>query len=448
MVQSDERQVFVGQKGVKHHGADVEIVTVTPDGKEVKVTYPYAPSKRPAWVKTEDLTLPQTLFNSPMVDSPKPELYPVGAVLSNGAGESVKVVDRFKQDVKLQLGTVSGALTTDFQPSEDEPFTMSETDLTEWLSKTLPSAAADTVPLDSPVTLYTWLPGQRARLLQDLPGDPWPLFEGDEGVVVKSGGELGFKSDRWGATSKVRSLNGKTVRVLDYCEAVVADSLTPEVVPETDSKEAESDDVKALREQIKYLEKRIEGLLLDNKLLNGEHDDLMKALEDNGKLLAAQTDAEKRIQKLEAENTRLEKKNNQQSEMLREAVLIPTERQVQRVKTLMSTGGSDGFGETIIPNGYQIVAVTTEVYDGKLTRLIHLMGCGDSPAPLEDVSEKVTVEFEQVANSFEDLLRGTASVEDTIAVGNTEVMAAARQAAEARLNNFVPTELPQLEGVE
>src|SRR5262245_46568378 len=111
MTADGKRSVSVGQEKVRHHGAEVEVVAVTGDGKEVKVTYPYSPSKRPAWVKVEDLTLPETLSNSPIDDSPDNLLYPLNTVLSNGMGETAKVIGRFRADVRLQLG--SGANETD-----------------------------------------------------------------------------------------------------------------------------------------------------------------------------------------------------------------------------------------------------------------------------------------------------------------------------------------------
>lgn len=410
MTADGKRQVSVGQTA-KHHGADVEITTVAPDGDNVKVSYPYA-HKSPTWVKVEDLDFPDSLFNSPGDTGPDNELYPVGTVLSNGAGETVKVVDRFKGDVKLQLGKVDGALTTDFQPSDDEPFTMSEADLTEWLSKTLPSTALDTTPMTLP--LHTWGVGERARLLCDMPHDLFPLYEGDEGAVVQSGDHLGFQADRYrksptngGGATFYRTLNGKQVHILDQCETVTVDDFTPEA---DETPDAVTTDIEILLERNAFLEKEREALLFNNNLLNKEHDKYMEAAEDAGKLAAALADAQKRIERLEAEKAQLEKKNEQQSDMLRERVITPIEHPQQRIKTLMTTGGSNGFAEVCIPHGWEIAAITTEFYapngTPQLVRMVHLIGC-DSPAPVTDeVHEKVTVEFVQAANSFEDLLRG------------------------------------------
>lgn len=451
MEEKMKRQLFVGQ-AAKHRGAECEITNVAPDGDNVKVTYPFSPSKRPLWVKVEDLYFPEPLFNSP-ITSPDTPLYPVGTVLTNAAKESVKVIGRFKQDVKLQLGTltpgpspkgegdrVGGALVTDFQPSTDEPFTMSEEDVQEWLAKTLPSAAADTTPLS--LSLHAWEVGQRARLLEDLPDDRWPFFEGDEGVVVESGGELGFKSDRYGTTAKVRSRKGKTVRVLDYCEAVVVDSLTqpspPAPLPKVEGSES-GGEIDVLRERNAFLEKRIESVLLDNKLLNREHDELMQAREDNGKLQAALMDAERRNKQLEAEKARLEKTNEQQSEMLRSAALTPSPSTIgrgeqMRLKTLMSTGGSNGFGDVNIPHGYEIAAITTEVYGNSLTRLVHLIGCGDSPAP-QRTEEKAGVVNAPNDDEYEFALKSGASPEEVIQIGNERVIEMAWNVGQAHRAN-------------
>src|SRR5688572_31425591 len=100
MTTNGKRQVSVGQ-AAKHRGSDVEITSVASDGENVKVSYPYA-HKNPAWVKVEDLVFLADSFVVPDMSPNGGDLYPVGTLLTNAAGETVKVVGRWKTDVKLQ----------------------------------------------------------------------------------------------------------------------------------------------------------------------------------------------------------------------------------------------------------------------------------------------------------------------------------------------------------
>lgn len=84
-------------------------------------------------------------------------------------------------------------------------------------------AEAALTTAEKPISQYQWQIGQRARLLCDLPDSiaALALSEGEEGTVAPAASGLGFKSSRHGGVISVtRSLNGKTVFVLDHCEFV------------------------------------------------------------------------------------------------------------------------------------------------------------------------------------------------------------------------------------
>jgi len=459
------RSLAVGDK-VKHHGAEGEVVAVATHGKSVKVTFPYTPSRRAGWISVGDLqrlTAPvSSPADTPLTDTPlcvpTDDLYPIDTLLTNEAGETVKVIGRWKTDVKLQAG--SGANLTDFSAS-GEAFTLSEQDVHLWLQKANQPQKVDEAQL------HTWGAGERARLLCDLPHDQYPLDEGDEGTVAQVGNDLGFKADRYRGATVFRTLNGKQVYILDHCEAVVADdAATPDPSPEPGG-EINEHTFKALRRDNVQLQRALDSAHLDLTVLHREldkyqagaigqvPDEIMKAIEDAGKLTAELADARKKIQRLEATN-------QQQVKLLKTAATplpnqanlspdpapLPMTRTAhidgegrQKLRTLMTMGGGGGFNDVEIPQGYQIAAITTEIQAGNLTpqlyRFTHLIGCEPSPTTLftDEKTEPIPSLVDE-HNSFEDLLRGNALVEDVIAAGNAEVLAVARQAADERLSRY------------
>lgn len=60
--------------------------------------------------------------------------------------------------------------------------------------------------------------GTRVTLMFDMPDEITPLYAGDSGeVVVFEDGLSGFRSDRHRSISISRLLQGKKIRVLDFC---------------------------------------------------------------------------------------------------------------------------------------------------------------------------------------------------------------------------------------
>jgi hypothetical protein len=406
-------------------GRDGRIAEFSHDTKKAKVKFVFGSNH--GWYPVEDCQLVQSPLERQTAAPNSTEAYPVGKILTNVAGEMVKVISQWKEVVKLQYLEVDGRVAETVP--KGEPFTLSEQDVHHWLLKWL--KPGDVVELhDGRIAIL-----REIRLNGQIPESEQREYHlgirfASENPLAKSVGTVYAESIKSKATAPV----AEAFRIL-------AEPGNPNELQRT---------IDSLRTEVTLLHRQVDNLKAGQTIptptlpTSGEgdySDKLAQAEEDAAKYAAALLDAENRIRNLED-------KNRQQVKMLREASAAmpnPTpsksiQEGKQVIKTLVSIDNGNGFGDIVIPRGYQLAAITTETgANPAVYRYVHVIGCGDSNHPTyEEKTERIPVMDDLPENSFEAALKGGYAPEDVIAVGNERVMALAREAARIRRDDYQP----------
>lgn len=402
-------------------GRDGRIAEFSHDYKKAKVKFVFGSNH--GWYPVEDCQLVQSPLERQTAAQNSTEAYPVGKMLTNVAGEMVKVISQWKDVVKLQY-------LTDSEPI-GEPFTLSEQDVQQWHLKWL--KPGDVVELvDGRIVILRGM---------NLSGD---LTTEEHRREYRLGSVFGSENPLAKGVGKVYidAIKSKVTAPVAEAFRILAEPGNPNQLQQT---------IDSLRTEVTLLHRENDKLKAGNAIptptlpTSGEgdySDKLAQAEEDAAKYAAALLDAENRIRNLED-------KNRRQSKMLSEAsAALPQntspskniQEGKQVIKTLVSIDNGNGFGDIVIPRGYQLAAITTETgANPAVYRYVHVIGCGDSNHPTyEEKTERIPVVDDAPLNSFEAALKGGYAPEDVIAVGNEQVMALAREAARIRRGEYQP----------
>jgi hypothetical protein len=408
-------------------GRDGRIAEFSHDTKKAKVKFVFGSNH--GWYPVEDCQLVQSPLERQAAAPSSTEAYPVGKILTNVAGEMVKVISQWKEVVKLQYLEVDGRVAETVP--KGEPFTLSEQDVHHWLLK--------------------WL----------KPGDVVELHDGRIAILreIRLNGQIPESEQReyhLGIRFASENPLAKSVGTV-YAESIKSKSTAPV---------AEAFRILAEPGSANELQRTIDSLRTEVTLLHRENDnlkasppqpspqagreqsvELTEAIEDAAKSKAALADAENRIRNLEDKNRRQSKMLSEASAALPNPIPQPLPHSngegEKHVMTLVTIAGSIGFGNIEVPTGYQVAAITTEFVPvpgtPQIYRFVHLIGCGDSNHPkYEEKTERIPVVDDAPMNSFEAALKGGLMPEDVIAVGNEQVMALAREAARIRRDDYQP----------
>lgn len=409
-------------------GRDGRIAEFSHDNQKVKVNFTFGQQHR--WCDVADVKLVQAPQARQAAAQPNSsDAYPAGKVLTNVAGEAVKVISQWKDLVKLQplMPINDGAKQTDFEPV-GEPFTLSEQDVHQWLLKWL-----------KPGDVVELVDGRIVILVEINPLSAVSKSLSDEqrrdNIIGK---RFDFDNPLTGDIDMVyiEAIKSKVTAPVAQAFRILAEPGNPNLLQRT---------IDDLRVECTLLHRQVDTLKANSTPTlptGGEGvlaDKVARAEEDAAKYKAAFEDAEKRVRILED-------KNRQQSRMLSEATALPqnqhvmtsTQTQHQHIMTLVSIGGNAGFGNVEIPTGYQVAAITTEFRPApgtpQIYRFTHLIGCGDggNQTRYEEKTERIPAIDDEPENSFEAALKGGYAPEDVIAVGNERVVEMAWEAAQSR----------------
>lgn len=406
-------------------GRDGRIAEFSHDNKKVKVNFTFGQQHR--WCAVEDCQLvqsPQARQAAAAQSGNRAEVYPVGKLLKNVAGETAKVISQWQDMVKLQPG--GNTELTDYEP-KGEPFTLSEQDVQQWLLKWL--KPGDVVELvDGKIVILREVP------LRDLTTAK-PITEQEQREAwlgTRFGGENPLIPGMFNVYT-LPQIKSKVTAAVAQAFTILADPGNPNQMQQT---------IDSLRAECTMLHRQIDNFKTVNTHSNSASaDTLAEAIEDAAKSKAALLDAEKRIRNLEYTN-------QQQSKMLSKATALPQNANPpaseQHIMTLVSIGGNAGFGNVEIPPGYQVAAITTEFRPTpgtpQIYRFTHLIGCGDgnNQPRYEEKTESILVVDDVSLSSFEAALKGGLAPEDVINVGNARVIEVAWEATQNRRAAYQP----------